>query len=113
MESDRRATTVLRRNVAALELPGAQVSTADVAVVLRTGSDRSYDVVLADPPYALDGGTLTEVLSALASGGWLAPQALIVVERAIRAFPPTWPDGVSALTNRRYGDTVVYYGCAP
>jgi 16S rRNA (guanine966-N2)-methyltransferase len=56
---------------------------------------------------------LTEVLSALASGGWLAPQALIVVERAIQAFPPTWPAGVFALTNRRYGDTVVYYGCAP
>ena len=113
VESDRRAAAVLRRNVEALGLPGAQVSTADVAVVLRAGSDRSYDVVLADPPYALDDGALTEVLSALASSGWLAPQALIVVERTIRAFPPTWPDGVSALTNRRYGDTVVYYGIAP
>lgn len=113
VESDRRAAAVLRRNVAALGLPGAQVSIADVAVVLPAGSDRSYDVVLADPPYALDDGALTEVLSALGNGGWLAPQALIVVERAIRAFPPTWPDGVSALTNRRYGDTVVYYGCAP
>jgi 16S rRNA (guanine966-N2)-methyltransferase len=113
VESDRRAAAVLRRNVEALGLPGAQVSTADVPVVLRGGSDRSYDVVLADPPYALDDGALTEVLSALASGGWLAPQALIVVERAIRAFSPTWPEGVFALTNRRYGNTVVYYGCAP
>lgn len=112
VESDRRAAAVLRRNVKALGLPGAQVSTADVPLVLRGGSDRPYDVVLADPPYALDDGVLTEVLSALASGRWLAPEALIVVERAAHGLPPTWPEGVFALTNRRYGDTAVYYGCA-
>jgi 16S rRNA (guanine966-N2)-methyltransferase len=111
VESDRRAAAVLRRNIEVLGLPGAHVSTADVPAVLRGGSDRSYDVVLADPPYALDDGILAEVLSALTSGGWLAPEALIVVERAARALPPSWPAGVSALTNRRYGDTTVYYGC--
>ncbi|MGH3844877.1 MAG: 16S rRNA (guanine(966)-N(2))-methyltransferase RsmD [Pseudonocardiaceae bacterium] len=113
VEFDRRAAAVLRRNVEALGLTGTQVSTADVLVVLRGGSDQPYDVVLADPPYALDEGALAEMLSALAGGGWLAPDALIVVERAARALPPAWPDGVFALTNRRYGDTAVYYGCAP
>jgi 16S rRNA G966 N2-methylase RsmD len=53
------------------------------------------------------------MLSALVSGGWLAPAALIVVERAARAQPPVWPAGVVELTNRRYGDTAVYYGFAP
>jgi 16S rRNA (guanine(966)-N(2))-methyltransferase RsmD len=118
VESDRRAAVVVRRNVEALGLGGpdgsaVRVSTADVPVVLRSGTDQPYDVVLADPPYALGDGGLSAVLSALITGGWLAPAALIVVERSARASPPAWPDGVSELTNRRYGDTAVYYGFAP
>jgi 16S rRNA (guanine966-N2)-methyltransferase len=113
VESDRRAAAVLRRNVEALRLPGAQVSTADVHAVLRGDPGQPYDVVLADPPYALDEEALGGVLHALVGGGWLAPAALLVVERPARAPTPAWPDGVSALTQRRYGDTAVYYGCAP
>jgi len=116
VESNRRAAAVLRRNVEALGLGGpsgsaVQVSVADVPMVLRGGADQLYDVVLADPPYALDDGAVSAVLSALVSGDWLAPAALVVVERPARALPPAWPDGVVELTNRRYGDTAVYYGC--
>ncbi|MGH3824829.1 MAG: 16S rRNA (guanine(966)-N(2))-methyltransferase RsmD [Pseudonocardiaceae bacterium] len=113
VESDRRAAAVLRRNVEALGLPGAEVTTADVAVVLRGHPGRPYDVVLADPPYALDDGALGSVLSDLVSGGWMAPGGLVVVERAARAPAPAWPEGVVALTNRRYGDTAMYYGFLP
>jgi 16S rRNA (guanine966-N2)-methyltransferase len=117
VESDRRAAAVLRRNVEALGLPGAQVSSADVPVVLRGDPGLPYDVVLADPPYALDDAALGGVLSALVGGGWLAPAALLVVERPVTAHTPAWPAGVCALTHRRYGDTVVFYGvndgCAP
>jgi len=113
VESDRRAAAVLRRNVGALGLSGTQVTTADVPAVLRGSPGQPYDLVLADPPYALDDDALGAVLSALASGGWLAPAALVVVERPAKAPAPAWPDGVAALTQRRYGDTSVYYGCAP
>jgi 16S rRNA (guanine966-N2)-methyltransferase len=118
VESDRRVAAVLRRNVETLGLGGrdgtaAQVSTADVPAVLRGDPGLPYDVVLADPPYALDDGAVGGVLSALAGGGWLAPAALVVVERPVTACIPAWPEGVRALTHRRYGDTVVYYGCAP
>ena len=112
VESDPRAAAVLRRNVDELGLAGTQVSTADVFAVLRRKPEQAYDLVLADPPYALDDVTLRDVLSALASGGWLAQAALVVVERSAKALEPIWPDGVSALTHRRYGDTAVYYGCA-
>ncbi len=118
VEFDRRAAAVLRRNVEALGLGGpggtaAQVTTGAVQVVLHDDPGEPYDVVLADPPYALDEATLAGVLSALASGGWLARSALLVVERPAKALPPTWPDGVVAVAARRYGDTAVYYGCAP
>ena len=113
VESDQRAAAVLRRNIEALGLPGAQLTAADVPAVLRGNPGQPYDLVLADPPYALDDCALDKVLSALAGGAWLAPAALLVVERPAKALPPTWPDNVFALTHRRYGDTAVYYGCAP
>jgi 16S rRNA (guanine966-N2)-methyltransferase len=112
VETDRHAAAVVRRNVETLGLGGAQITTGDVPTVLRSRPSEPYDVVLADPPYALDDDALTGVLSALASN-WLAPAALIVVERPAKAPQPGWPDGVTALTYRRYGDTTVYYGFAP
>jgi 16S rRNA (guanine966-N2)-methyltransferase len=113
VESDRRAAAVLRRNVDALGLPGAQVTTGPVQAVLSGDPGEPYDLVLVDPPYTLDEAALAGVLNALARGGWLARSALLVVERPAKAPEPTWPDDVAALTQRRYGDTAVYYGCAP
>lgn len=113
VESDRRAAAVLRRNIETLGLPGAQVTIGVVQAVLHGDPGEPYDVILADPPYGLDEVALADVLSALVCGGWLAPAALLVVERPSKAPMPTWPDGVFALTYRRYGDTTVYYGCAP
>ncbi len=113
VESDRRAADVLRRNVADLALPGAEVTAAPVATVLAAPPDAPYDLVLADPPYALPDGDLAAVLAALTAGGWLAPSALLVVERSARNATPTWPEGVSPLTERRYGDTRMHYGFAP
>lgn len=112
VESDRRAAAVLRRNVEALGLHGAEVTARPAAAVLQGDPGLPYDVVLADPPYALDDGELSEVFTALAGGGWLASGALLVVERSSKTVPPTWPNGVVALTQRRYGDTAVYYGSA-
>ncbi|MDQ3152869.1 MAG: 16S rRNA (guanine(966)-N(2))-methyltransferase RsmD [Actinomycetota bacterium] len=113
VESDRRAVDVLRRNVADLALPGAQVTAAPVATVLTGPSDAPYDLVLLDPPYALPDGDLAGVLAVLTAGQWLAPGALIVVERSSRGAAPGWPEGVSPLTERTYGDTRMHYGSAP
>lgn len=115
VESDRRAAAVLRRNVEQLGLGGpgggaAEVTVATVSAVLQGRPDLPYDVVLADPPYALGDAALNGVLRAVAERGWLACGGLLVVERSTRTVPPTWPDGVVALTERQYGDTTVYYG---
>jgi 16S rRNA (guanine966-N2)-methyltransferase len=112
VESDRRAAAVLRRNVETLGFRGARVTNATVQAVLHGDPGEPYDVVLADPPYALDEATLAGVLSAMVNGGWLARSALIVLERPVTAPSPTWPVDVVALTHRRYGDTLVYYSCA-
>jgi len=67
-------------------------------------------VVFADPPYALADDELAGVLTVLAERGWLAPDAVLAVERSVRSPEPRWPEGVTADRARRYGESVLWYG---
>lgn len=71
-----------------------------------------YDFVFADPPYAATVGELRATLLALCAGGWLAPGALVAVERATGGPPLAWPPGYVADRVRNYGDTTLWYGLA-
>ena len=109
VESDRRAAAVLRRNVADLGLPGATVRASSAGAVLAGPADRAYDVVLVDPPYATPDAEVAGWLAAASANGWLADDAVVVVERGRGpAFP--WPAPLVAVRERRYGDTVLHVG---
>ncbi|GIJ76979.1 16S rRNA (guanine(966)-N(2))-methyltransferase RsmD [Micromonospora phaseoli] len=112
VESDPRAARVIRENMTALRVgPVARLATGKVATVLAAGPDGDpYDVVFADPPYALPGDDVAAMLVALVDGGWLAPGALVVVERSSRSGPVEWVQGVTGLRSRRYGETTLWYG---
>lgn len=112
VESDRRAAATLRRNAEVLGLHGAEVTVGTVAAVLASGPEQSYDLVLADPPYALADDALAAALQGLVEHRWLRPGTVLMVERSARDAAPRWPDGVAAVTERRYGDARVYYGHA-
>jgi 16S rRNA (guanine966-N2)-methyltransferase len=111
VESDARAATVIKANVAAVALPGATVAVDRVERLLSRPSALTggYDVVVADPPYALDEAAVTRVLTLL-EGGWLADGALVVIERATRSVPPDWPPGYLPSKSRRYGEATFWYG---
>ncbi len=113
VEADGRAARVIRANIAALGLPGARVVNAGVARALAGGpaGERQRDFVFADPPYAVPAEELTGMLTALLLG-WLAPGALVAVERATRSGAPTWPGGYEPDRSRRYGEATVWYGRA-
>lgn len=111
VEADRAATDVLRRNVATVDLPGATIVTRPVEKVLTETPDAPFDLVFADPPYALRDDALAEVLAALGTGGWLAADAIVVVERSARSGPPPWPaEFITPVRDRRYGAGVLWYG---
>jgi len=112
VESDRRAAGVLRRNVADLRLPGATVRPGSAAAVLGAPADRAYDVVLVDPPYATPDAEVAGWLADAHAHGWLAADAVVVVERGRGAAFP-WPAPLVALRERRYGDTVLQMGVVP
>ncbi|MFI9642211.1 16S rRNA (guanine(966)-N(2))-methyltransferase RsmD [Micromonospora sp. NPDC051925] len=112
VESDPRAARVIRENVAALRAaPAARLVTGKVAGVLAAGpGGEPYDVVFADPPYAVPAAELTALLAALVDHAWLAPDALVVVERSTRSGPVDWVRGLTAERSRRYGETTLWYG---
>ncbi|MDG4829519.1 16S rRNA (guanine(966)-N(2))-methyltransferase RsmD [Solwaraspora sp. WMMD1047] len=113
VESDPRAARTIRQNLAALGAsPAARLVTGRVAKVLAAGppDGRPYDVVFADPPYAVPGAEITAMLAALVDRDWLAAGAVLVLERATRDTPPTWVEGVTAGRSRRYGETTLWYG---
>ena len=60
----------------------------DVRAVPRPASPPSsapFDLVFADPPYdTTDDEVVTDLLAALGAPGWLAPDALVAVERPVR-----------------------------
>jgi 16S rRNA (guanine966-N2)-methyltransferase len=114
VESGPRAGRVIRDNIEAIGLAGAEVVTGRVERVLARGPDCGrYDVVFADPPYALAADEVSGMLVALADRGWLAPGALVIVERATRSGPVNWPAGFAADRARRYGEATFWYGRGP
>lgn len=112
VESDPRAAQVIRGNIATLALgEAARVMTGTVLKVVSTPpAGDPYDVVFADPPYAVTDPELLAVQRALLDQGWLVPDAVLVVERSTRGPSMSWVDGVTAERSRHYGETTLWYG---
>jgi len=107
VESDAHAAAVAKTNAATVGLPGCDVRRSSVAAALGGGADKQYDLVLMDPPYALEDAAVTQVLHDLFDAGWLADGALVVVERSARATPTSWPAELDCEVVRRYGEARV------
>jgi 16S rRNA (guanine(966)-N(2))-methyltransferase RsmD len=105
VESDRRAATVLERNIATLGLTGATLRRGLVATVLAAGAAAPVDLVLADPPYEVDAVEVRTVLAALTTRGWAHDGTLVIVERAAVGAPLSWPASWQPWEPRVYGDT--------
>ncbi|WP_405599164.1 MULTISPECIES: 16S rRNA (guanine(966)-N(2))-methyltransferase RsmD [unclassified Streptomyces] len=113
VEADARAVRTIRENVKSLGLPGAEVRAGKAEQIVRGPAPATpYDLVFLDPPYVVPDDDLREILLTLASGGWLADEALVTVERSTRGGGFPWPDGFEALRSRRYGEGTFWYGRA-
>ena len=106
IERNARAVTVLRANLAALELADdvAAVRHADALAALRGARQRAdtYDLVFIDPPDTQAGEWANELAAILPS--LLSPAARVVVESATRA-PLELPLEIER--QRSYGDTSI------
>jgi 16S rRNA (guanine966-N2)-methyltransferase len=113
VESGARVLPVLRANLDAVGLPGGRILAGSVPTVVTGAPPAAFDVVLADPPYSTPVEEVLDVLRALVAGGWLAPGAVLVVERSSREESWEWPTPLSGLRDRRYGEALLRYGRLP
>jgi 16S rRNA (guanine966-N2)-methyltransferase len=113
VEADPRAGRVIRDNIALLRAGDvARLAPSRVDSVLPggPGTGGPFDVVFADPPYETGEAEVRATLHALVDHGWLATDALVVVERSIRSPEPAWVKGITGERSRRYGETMLWYG---
>ena len=99
IESERDAIAVLRRNVGILgEEDRAQIIAGDATRPPRAAF--ACAIAFLDPPYR--SLLAAPALSALAAGGWLTPDALVVIEVAAREDLPL-SAGFTLMDERVYG----------
>jgi 16S rRNA (guanine966-N2)-methyltransferase len=99
IDDNREALAALRRNLAALgEEDRAHIVAGDATRPPRAA--QACAVAFLDPPYR--SGLAAPALEALAAAGWLAPDALVVIEVAAREdVPPAV--GFTLIGERVYG----------
>ena len=97
------ARALLRENVAALGLGGmSRIFRRDATKLGPAHPLEPFSLAFLDPPYGQ--GLAEEALASARAGGWLTPDALIVVEEAAKPDFAA-PEGFTELDRRRYDDT--------
>src|SRR6476661_310146 len=97
------ARALLRNNVEALGLGGVtRIFRRDATKLGPAHPIEAFSLVFLDPPYGK--GLAEKALMSAREGGWLQPEAMIVVEEAVAAAFKA-PDGFIELERRQYDDT--------
>jgi 16S rRNA (guanine966-N2)-methyltransferase len=69
-----------------------------------------YDIIFMDPPYDVENSEITELLQIIADRNLIQPRGIIAIERASKAKPFEWPEGMTCEKVRSYGQGSVFYG---
>ena len=101
------ARSLIRENIEALGLEGTtRLYRRDATRLGAAGATGRFSLVFCDPPYGR--GLAPAALAAAAEGGWLEPDALVLVEEHLSAEVEP-PAGFSERERRAYGDTAVTF----
>jgi 16S rRNA (guanine966-N2)-methyltransferase len=101
------ARALLRENIETLGLGGVtRIFRRDATKLGAAHPVEPFSLFFLDPPYG--DGLAERALSSALAGGWLAPNALIIVEEAIASrFTP--PEGFVELERRPYDTTELMF----
>ena len=107
VEEEAEARAVIRRNVEAFGLTGITKIFRRDATALGSAENRgTFGLVFLDPPYGK--GLAERALTSAATGGWLAPDAVAVMEERKDAAIAL-PVDFTAIDRRTWGDTQVLF----
>ncbi|MBM1310198.1 16S rRNA (guanine(966)-N(2))-methyltransferase RsmD [Sulfitobacter mediterraneus] len=102
VENGRVGQKLLRENIEKLRVEAETALMRNDATRLGSWPNAAFDLVFLDPPYGKGMGQTA--LAAARTGGWLAPDAMIIWEENA---PMNAPEGFERLDKRKYGDTHV------
>jgi 16S rRNA (guanine966-N2)-methyltransferase len=101
------ARALIRQNVDALGLGAVtRVFRRDATNLGTAHPVEPFGLAFLDPPYRKN--LAAPALAGMRNGGWLAPDALVVVEEAADAGFAT-PDGYAEVERRTYDDTALIF----
>ena len=101
------ARALIRANIEALGLAGVtRIFRRDAAALGAAHPVESFSLVFVDPPYGRQ--LAGKALAAARAGGWLAPDALIVVEESAKEEFVA-PEGFEERERRCYDDTMLVF----
>jgi 16S rRNA (guanine966-N2)-methyltransferase len=112
VDDSAKAAAVIRRNIDDLGLVGAVLVEEPAERHVMSTPLFPYDIVFADPPYALPAEELRLVLADVVANRLLARGGVVVIERSSRDTPWLWPAGIEPGRERRYGEATLWYGYA-
>jgi 16S rRNA (guanine966-N2)-methyltransferase len=101
------ARALIRQNVESLGLGGAtRIFRRDATKLGPAHPVEPFSLVFLDPPYGK--GLAEQALASLCAGGWLIPDALLVIEEAAGAGFAA-PEGFAEIERRRYDDSELVF----
>lgn len=108
IEKDTAHMKFIKDNAAGMKIEGSCrfIAKAVAQAGTKPDSATAAQLVFLDPPYRMN--LLEPALQALAQGGWIAPDAVIVCEHENHAGIVA-ADDFTLLDQRRYGDTQVSF----
>jgi 16S rRNA (guanine966-N2)-methyltransferase len=106
IDDDAQARALIRENVATLGLGGvSRIFRRDAANLGAAHPLEPFSLAFLDPPYGR--GLPEQALASARAGGWLGPDALVVVEEATAANFAA-PPGFEELERRSYDDSAIF-----
>ena len=111
VETDAAAIQAIRANAKLLEGGGGELEVlrqdARIALAALGGRGRRFDVIYLDPPYGSD--LYEPLLEAIARGGLLDEDGVVVAEHFKKRTLPATIDGLSQTRDVRVGDHVLAF----
>ena len=102
VEEAAEARGLIRDNVEALSLTGVtKVFRRDAIRLGEMGPGEPYGLVFCDPPYGK--GLAEQAIAAAVDGGWLTPDALLIIEERTGLF--VTPNGFREIERRAYDES--------
>ena len=108
VDDSARARGVIRENVEALGVGGeSRLFRRDATRMGPAAPNEPFSLVFCDPPYGK--GLAERALASCADGGWVAKDALVVVEEA-QGVEVKLPAPFTEIDRRDYGETTLVFG---